>query len=143
MRPEALPILALGLLLSACGGASSGTKVQSASAAQPARVTGPADVRTPMRYRPRNAQVLSLPGLEGVIGQTEAGLVRTFGPARLEVWEGDARKLQFFGSQCVLDIYLYPDAQGREPQATYLEARRPSDGQDVDRAACVAALKGR
>lgn len=143
MRPEVLPILAFSLLLSACGGASGGTKVQSASAAKPPRVTGPADVRAPMRYRPRNAQVLSLPGLEGVIGQTEAGLVRQFGPARLEVWEGDARKLQFSGSQCVLDIYLYPDAQGRDPQATYLEARRPSDGQDVDRAACVAALKVR
>ncbi|HMP56959.1 MAG TPA: hypothetical protein PKD92_10360, partial [Novosphingobium sp.] len=103
----------------------------------------PADLRQPMRYRPRNAQVQSLPGLEGVIGQTEAGLVRTFGPARLDVWEGDARKLQFSGSQCVLDVYLYPEAQGRDPQATYVDARRPSDGQDVDRAACVAALKVR
>lgn len=142
MRPETVLILAMAGLLSACGGASGGGKVQSASA-KPARVAGPADVRPPMRYRPRNAQVLSLPGLEGVIGQTEAGLLRQFGPARLDVWEGDARKLQFSGSQCVLDVYLYPEEQGREPQATYLDARRPSDGQDVDRAACVAALKVR
>lgn len=143
MRPEVIPVLAIAMLLSACGGVGGGAKVQNASAATPARVSGPADVRQPMRYRPRNAQVLSLPGLEGVIGQTEAGLMRTFGPARLEVWEGDARKLQFSGSQCVLDVYLYPGAQGRDPQATHVEARRPSDGQDVDRAACVAALKVR
>jgi hypothetical protein len=56
------------------------------------------------------------------------------------VWEGDARKLQFSGSPCILDVYLYPGAQGREPQATYVDARR-SDGRDVDRAACVQALR--
>lgn len=70
-------------------------------------------------------------------------LVDQFGPARLEVWEGDARKLQFTGSACVLDVYLYPPAPGREPEATYVDARRASDGQDVDRAACVSALRGR
>jgi hypothetical protein len=30
---------------------------------------------------------------------------------------------------------------GAEPVATYVDARRPSDGLDVDRAACVAALQ--
>ncbi|MBW8785081.1 MAG: hypothetical protein JF593_10670, partial [Novosphingobium sp.] len=64
-----------------------------------------------------------------------------FGEARLDVWEGDARKLQFTGVPCVLDVYLYPVAPGREPQATYVDARRPSDGKDVDRAACIAALR--
>ena len=41
----------------------------------------------------------------------------------------------------MIDIYLYPEAQGKEPQATYVDARRQSDGQDVDRAACIAALR--
>ena len=31
---------------------------------------------------------------------------RQFGAARLEVWEGDARKLQFTGTACVLDVFL-------------------------------------
>jgi hypothetical protein len=84
-----------------------------------------------------------LPGLEGVIGATSAELVNRFGAARLDVAEGDARKLQFSGNACVLDIFLYPGAPGAEPQATYVDARRPSDGQDVDRAACVAALRKR
>jgi hypothetical protein len=53
------------------------------------------------------------------------------------------RKLQFTGEACVLDVFLYPPRQGAEPVATYVEARRPSDGQDVDRAACVAALRRR
>ena len=55
--------------------------------------------------------------------------------------EGDARKLQFSGTACILDVFLYPGAPGREPQATYVEARRGSDGKDVDRASCVAALR--
>ena len=42
---------------------------------------------------------------------------------------------------CVLDVYLYPSAQGREPQATYIDARRASDGKDVDRPDCIRALK--
>jgi len=40
-------------------------------------------------------------------------------------------------------VYLYPTTASREPLASYVDARRASDGQDVDRAACVAALKGR
>ncbi len=76
-----------------------------------------------------------------MIGATPGELARQFGAPRLDVWEGDARKLQYSGAACVLDIYLYPQASGREPQAAYVDARRASDGQDVDRAACIAALR--
>lgn len=84
---------------------------------------------------------MNLPGLEGVIGRNETALANIFGPPRLTVKEGDARKLQFVGEACVLDVYLYPLQPRAEPSATYVDARRASDGQDVDRAACVAALK--
>lgn len=84
-----------------------------------------------------------MPGLEGVIGATARQLTQQFGTARLDVWEGDARKLQFTGTPCVLDVYLYPTERATEPLATYVDARRASDGQDVDRAACVAALRQR
>lgn len=141
VRRNGLMASLLAVLLSAC--VSSGpVPPKRPTTAKPPRpaATIPA-VRPPMRYRPRNPQVQALPGLEGVIGQTVDGLTRQFGPARLDVWEGDARKLQFAGTACVLDIYLYPEAQGKEPQATYVDARRQSDGQDVDRAACIAALR--
>ncbi len=84
---------------------------------------------------------MQLPGLEGVIGQNGTALANTFGAPRLEVREGDALKLQFSGEACVLDVYLYPLRPGAEPSATYVDARRASDGLDVDRAACVAALR--
>lgn len=142
MRREILAILALAPLLSACGGA--GGEVQSASAKAPAS-SPPARVlkyRQPVRQpAPPPPQVQRLTGLEGVIGATPGELTRQFGAARLDVWEGDARKLQFAGDACVLDVYLYPGAQGREPQATYIDARRASDGKDVDRPACIQALK--
>lgn len=136
---HALGPLALSLVLSGCGGSETGP-VRSASAS----IRHPAKrpiVRAPVRRPPPPAQVLSLPGLEGVIGATIPDLTRQFGSPRLDVWEGDARKLQYSGAACVLDIYLYPAAPGREPQATYVDARRASDGQDVDRVACIGALR--
>lgn len=84
---------------------------------------------------------MRLPGLESVIGADARRLSEIFGPARLTVPEGDTLKLQFAGTACVLDVFLYPLRPGGQPAATHVEARRPSDGQDADRAACVAALK--
>ncbi len=132
--------LALTPLLTACG--SGGVKTAASTpvkSPQPALVT----VRTPVHTAPPRAKVFAAPGLEGVIGADLDDLTRQFGPARLDVWEGDARKLQFSGNACVLDVYLYPPSPGAAPEATYVDARRASDGQDVDRASCVAALKRR
>lgn len=127
------------LLLGAC--ASTPAPPQSAPA-KPA-IAVPVPVRAPVRRAPPKAQALVAPGLEGVIGASREDLLSLFGTARLDVWEGDARKLQFIGGACVLDVYLYPKTPGSEPEATYVDARRSSDGQDVDRAACVAALRNR
>ncbi len=136
VKRNALIALALTPLLAACG--TSG--VQTASS-RPAGPTPRSQVRPPVNRPPSSALVQVAPGLEGVIGASADQLSRQFGTPRLEVWEGDARKLQFSGGACVLDVYLYPPAAGRDPQATYVDARRASDGADVDRAACIAALK--
>ncbi|WP_228241968.1 hypothetical protein [Porphyrobacter sp. GA68] len=85
--------------------------------------------------------VLRERGLEDVIGQRVSGVERLFGEPRLRVPEGDALKLQFTGRACVLDVFLYPTQPGAEPVATYVEARRASDAEEVDRAACVRALR--
>ena len=138
-RRAGFAALLLVPLLSACGG-SGGGKVQSASAST---ANTRATVRKPISKPLPSAQLHMIPGLEGVIGATVGDLTRQFGTPRLDVWEGDARKLQFSGSACNLDIYLYPLAQGREPQATYVDARRASDGIAVDRVACARALKRR
>ncbi|MDE2303042.1 MAG: hypothetical protein KGK11_10840 [Sphingomonadales bacterium] len=135
MRRLALLLPGLCGLLAACGGPAAVT-----SAPPPRRYAAPPP---PLRrLAPGTVHFQNLPGLEGVIGATEPRLVAQFGPPRLDVIEGDARKLQFTGVPCVLDIYLYPAAPGAEPQAAYVDARR-TDGRDVDRAACVAALKRR
>lgn len=89
----------------------------------------------------RAPEVLRQAGLQGVIEQDASALTRQFGNPRLDVREGDMRKLQFTGEACVLDVFLYPRRVGAEPVATYVEARRASDGQEVDRAACIAALR--
>jgi hypothetical protein len=135
-----LAALALIPLLAACASTGGGKP----AGARP-HVSKPirSPVRQPVKHPPPAAQVHMAPGLEGVIGATADDLTRRFGTPRLDVWEGDARKLQFSDTPCILDIYLYPPAQGREPQATYVEARRASDGRDVDKASCVTALRQR
>ena len=119
---------------------------QPATAPPPPRRTAVRQAPPPARPAPpppaafRPPQVEPSAGLESVIQQTADALVRQFGAPRLDVHEGDMRKLQFTGEACVLDVFLYPLSPGAVPVATYAEARRSSDGQDVDKAACVAAL---
>jgi len=75
------------------------------------------------------------------MGKDERNLTRLFGAPRLDVREGDARKLQFTSDACVLDAYLYPKGSS-EPVVTYIDARTP-DGRTADRASCVTALRVR
>ncbi|WP_374414720.1 hypothetical protein [Novosphingobium colocasiae] len=138
-----LPLAAALTAALALAGCNS-TVVPVASTPRPAAGGGGlAPVRPPNRTTPRDPAFQSIPGLEDVIGASQGQLTRLFGTPRLDVWEGDARKLQFTGTACLLDIYLYPTSRSREPLATWVDARRGSDGQEVDRAACVAALKQR
>ena len=137
-----LLLLAPVAALAACGPAT-GNKVASTPAPASTRVASiPATKPAPPPAAGfRAARVMTLPGLEGIIGADSAALQRQFGTPRLDVHEGDARKLQFSGEACVLDVYLYPPRPGAAPTATYVDARRASDGLDVDRADCVRALK--
>jgi hypothetical protein len=142
--PAALPaaLLPLALLVSSCGGggaAPGGKTAQVRSAPPPTRVTPSRPGPSRPVQRPA-AQVQTIPGLEGVIGADALQLGRVFGTPRLDVIEDDARKMQWTGTACILDVYLYPQAGGAKPTATYVDARR-GDGRDVDRAACVAALR--
>lgn len=137
-RSAGLVAPAAALLLAGCGASSGGSAGSVASTSTAATI---ATVRQPMAQGTREPEFQSIPGLEGVIGATSAQLISQFGDPRLDVLEGDVRKLQYAGAACVLDIYLYPTSRGREPLATYVDARRASDGQDVDRAACVRAMR--
>jgi hypothetical protein len=137
----ALPMLSL---LAACV-ATPDAQAPTASA-PPHRSAGPVP---PTRAAPlpqpvfRQPAILQLPGLETVIDKDANELLRRFGAPQLDVHEGDMRKLQFAGEPCVLDVFLYPLKPGAAPVATYVDARRASDGRDVDRAACIAALMRR
>lgn len=131
----------LALALAGCAIAPPAARPASTGVVRPAPTHAvPTRVR-PSRKPPVSATPQLVPGVQGVIGNDAAGLIRQFGKPRLDIVEGDARKLQFSGTACVLDAYLYPPAAGKEPLATYIDARRASDGQDVDRAACIAALR--
>lgn len=103
-------------------------------------VTAPAQPRSSIVVVP---QVMAAKGLEGVIGMPAAALSRRFGAPRLEVAEGDARKLQFAGANCVLDIYLYPLAAAAEPTATHVAARLRQGGAAVEPGSCIREVEAR
>jgi len=142
MRPELrLSLPAVALLFAAGCTTTAIPKPQQQPPPRGQQVVPPTRPATPSASGARAPQIQRLPGLEEVIEHDTASLVRRFGDPRLDVREGDMRKLQFAGEPCVLDVFLYPLHEGQEPVATYVEARRGSDGQEVDRAACVAALR--
>ena len=122
------------LLVSACAGGT-------ASAPSPARVS------TPVAAAPAPAPGLRAPtinrerGLENIIGAGARVLTQRFGDARIDLIEGDARKLQFASSRCVLDIYLYPLARNAAPVATHVEARERQGGADTDKVRCIAEIE--
>lgn len=131
--------LLLVVSVAGCVGTPRAVPASTARPSPPPPMTGPvAAPSSPGFIAPK---IMRVAGLESVIGADRRRLGELFGPPRLTVPEGDAIKLQFSGSACVLDVYLYPLRPGGEPTATSVEARRGSDGQDVDRAACVRALR--
>ena len=141
-------VLALLPLIAACAAPATTTAPPASAPPPPSRpvATPPTNPPPPpAATQPgfRAPRVMNLPGVEGLIGANAARLTSQFGSPQLDVREGDARKLQFSGEACVLDIYLYPLRPGAEPTATYVDARRASDGLDVDRVACIEALLAR
>ena len=74
-----------------------------------------------------------------VLGRTAEQLQSIFGAPAAQRVEGSARRLQFASAVCVLDAYLYPSERG-EASVTHVDTRRVT-GEDIDRAACVAALR--
>ncbi|MCE7795654.1 hypothetical protein LWE61_03680 [Sphingobium sufflavum] len=80
------------------------------------------------------------PGTTDLIGVDARALQRQFGKPRLDIRDPSARKLQFSNQRCVLDAYLYPPGQNREPVTTYVEARSLT-GAAVDSSACAKTLR--
>ncbi|KEO89403.1 hypothetical protein EH31_12210 [Erythrobacter longus] len=127
MRKGFAVICLSGLCLSACAGGAGG-------ASTTARTTASAGTVPPPRILRGN-------GLESVIGKQATALTQRFGEARIDLSEGDARKLQFISETCVLDIFLYPLQPRSQPVATHIEARRRVGGESADRARCISEVE--
>jgi hypothetical protein len=129
--PERLRLAALGLLAATLAGcAGGGAAVPIPSASRPAADTLP---------RPARVQ----PGADTarVIGLDAAALRARYGEPRIDLVEGDARKLQFAGDDCVVDIYLYPAGAGEPPVAAHVDARLREGGLEIARDTCLAAIE--
>jgi hypothetical protein len=114
-----------------------GCASEGAPAPRPVTPVAPA-ARTGVILAP---EVMAANGLRGVIGLPAAALTRRFGTPRIDLVEGDARKLQFSGAVCVLDIFLYPVSAGAEPTATHVAARVRRGGGAADAGACIGEVE--
>lgn len=144
MRLTSLPLTAtaLALLLAGCATPAPAPPPISRPVVQPLPgvVPPPAEAPPPVAGF-RMPDIMRGAGLDGVIREGPNSLMRQFGQPRLDVTEGDMRKLQFADTACVLDVFLYPLRPGGDPQSTWLEARRASDGEAVDLLSCMQALR--
>lgn len=134
-------IAALALLAAALPGCVGGSSLA------PARPTA---ARGQVAAAPRSRstiivvpEVMSRQGLGGVIGSPAAALIRRFRSPRIDLAEGDAHKLQFAGSACILDIYLYPLSAGGQQTATHVDARLRRGGAPADPSACIREIEQR
>jgi hypothetical protein len=75
-----------------------------------------------------------------LIGNSADAIGRMFGKPRLDVTEGAGRKLQFAGSNCIIDIYFYAPRAGANPVATHVDARTP-DGRSADVNGCAQSFQ--
>ena len=101
--------------------------------------TAPQPGPQPQPARP--SLVTPSPPLRGeLIGMTASELVQRLGSPALQVREGQSLKLQFRGSRCILDAYLYPPLNSSGPErVAHVDARLPS-GTETDPRVCVATL---
>ncbi|WP_301750847.1 hypothetical protein [uncultured Erythrobacter sp.] len=131
MRSAGLTLAASALLLGACAGGSKPAPARPPASAQPRSTV----VRVP--------EVMAPKGLEGVIGASAEALLKRFGTPRIDLVEGDARKLQFAGAECVLDIFIYPVSAVAKPTATHVVARMRQGGAAADPGACIREVDKR
>ena len=75
-----------------------------------------------------------------LVGLTPQELVGRFGRPALQIREGNSLKLQFRGTRCVMDAYLYPSGSAGALKVSHVDTRLPSGG-DMDQAACVFSLR--
>ena len=105
-----------------------------ACAPRPAPTPAPVPPATPEAAPPTNQH-----DHRTLNGMTAAELIQHFGRPRLQIQEGQGTKLQFAGTSCVLDFYLYP-TQGGALRVSHIDARN-LQGSDVSAQSCVYEIE--
>jgi hypothetical protein len=134
IHPSSL-IVSLGAAVLVAGCASTPGPGRAPARPGTAAQQGSAIIRVP--------EMMSARGLENIIGAGAPALTQRLGEPQLDGFEGDVRKLQFAGTSCVVDVYLYPLRPGAEPVATHVEARRRDGGAAVDQVQCLREVERR
>ena len=95
----------------------------------------------PQPQQQRPSPVRPSPQLRGeLIGMTASELVQRLGTPALQIREGGSLKLQFRGSRCILDAYLYSPGDASGPERVAHVDARLSSGAETDPRICVATM---
>lgn len=120
-RQRLTPLALLALLLGGC-------------------VSGAAPPATPRAVPSPGASTPPITQKNALIGLDANAALRLFGQPRIDLVEGAGRRLQFAGSACLLDVYLYAPRPGAQAVATHVDARTP-EGRSAEVNSCINALR--
>ncbi|HBT43984.1 MAG TPA: hypothetical protein DIW51_12085 [Rhodospirillaceae bacterium] len=126
-RRRLLVPLIFGLALAGCAGDGMAPPETATPAAAPAST-------------PEAAGPPPLPRIaaQAVLGYSRPDLVAAFGAPAFSRIDKGAEILRFRGQGCVLDVFLYKDAQDAAARVAHFEARDEA-GKTTDRQSCVNA----
>lgn len=120
----------------AAQGAEAATGVNEAAGAT-AAPSSPAPDAQPEKTPP---EIVSLPPIQ-LLGMNQEEIVRHLGQPVFQRRDRSALLLRYREEGCILDLFLYPPAQGGGERAVnYVEARTP-EGQRIEADPCVDSVR--
>lgn len=131
----------MALTLAACAGAGEPVPAAAIATPSPAPVAAqsPAPAAPQQQTAPQIAAVAPIAGVRGLMGVTRDALGARLGPAGFVRRDGPAEVLRFRGSVCLLDVFVYREADNIQ-RVAHVDART-LQGRPTPPDACLDSLE--
>ncbi|MBL8654853.1 MAG: hypothetical protein JNJ97_11640 [Alphaproteobacteria bacterium] len=131
----------MALTLAACAGAGEPVPAAAPATSSPAPLAAqnPAPASPQQQATPQIAIVAPIAGVRGLMGITREALGARLGQAGFVRRDGPAEVLRFRGSACLLDVFVYREADNTQ-RVTHVDART-LQGRPTPPDPCLDALE--
>lgn len=129
----------MALTLAACAGAGEPVPAAAPAKPAPAAAQSPAPAAPQQQTAPQIAAVAPIAGVRGLMGVTRDALGARLGPAGFVRRDGPAEVLRFRGSVCLLDVFVYREADNIQ-RVAHVDART-LQGRPTPPDACLDSLE--